>query len=44
MAPPQTTASTMYPVGWDIASRVKGVYVPAMNRKIIEWSARFIHL
>src|SRR4051812_10686682 len=44
MAPPHTIDRITYPVGLDIASSVNGVYVPAMNRKIIEWSARFIHL
>ena len=35
-------ASTIVPVVPGSASTANGVYVPAMNTKIIEWSARFI--
>ena len=39
-APAQTTTSTTRPVRSGIASSANGVYVPAMNRKIMEWSSR----
>ena len=29
--------------GWESTSSANGVYVPAMSRKIIEWSSRRIH-
>ena len=42
MAPNQTTSRTTFRVPGGSASTAIGVYVPAMNTKIIEWSARFI--
>jgi hypothetical protein len=38
----QMPVSSQAPNGWSTASSAKGVYVPAMNRKIIEWSSRFM--
>ena len=43
-APPHTTARMMSPVRPVRSSTLKGVYVPAMNTKIIEWSRRRISL
>ena len=41
-APTQTIVSTKRAVPGSIVSAATGVYVPAMNRKIIEWSSRFM--
>ena len=42
-APPHTDTSTIVASGSSMTSSANGVVVAAMNTKIIEWSARFIH-
>jgi hypothetical protein len=39
-APPQTTDRITIPVVRESSRTENGVYVPAMNTKIIEWSSR----
>ncbi len=39
-APPQTPASTAVLVAPCSSSKANGVYVPAINTRIIEWSSR----
>ncbi len=42
-APPHTVASTTQRSFPENASSANGVYVPAMKRKIVEWSSRRAH-